>query len=135
MRLPMMWYLAHGRSQFLPTHMARSERLAHKALQWIRGGGFADFTADKEVSASCQPAVHHLPFGRLPLMKRAPRNPKRLRLRRWRHLYALNRQCRLAAEGARTACMIDSPFCHMWLVSSLMKKYPCAAGTRCASQH
>ena len=36
-------------SQFLPTHMERSEALVDEGLEWLRAGGSIDFTAGKDV--------------------------------------------------------------------------------------
>ena len=39
-------------SQFLPTHMERSQELAAEGLSWLRDGGSLDFTAGTKVGLS-----------------------------------------------------------------------------------
>ena len=39
-------------AQFLPTHMERSLSLVSAGVDWMRKGGFCDFTAGAEVSES-----------------------------------------------------------------------------------
>ena len=40
-------------SQFLPTHMERSDALVDEGLQWLADGGRIDFTAGKDVRPCC----------------------------------------------------------------------------------
>ena len=46
-------------SQFLPTHMERSDQLVDEGLDWLRAGGSIDFTAGKDVRApQTKPSCH-----------------------------------------------------------------------------
>ena len=35
-------------NRFVPTHMSRNERLAESGKEWLKAGGYVDFTADGE---------------------------------------------------------------------------------------